>query len=59
VLVCVWKVVLRWALDSNQIVIPRSSKMAHIQQNLDLQFTLPPEDKAAMDRMDGTHTRAR
>jgi diketogulonate reductase-like aldo/keto reductase len=54
-----WKVVLRWALDNNQIVIPRSSKMAHIKQNLDLQFTLPPADKAAIDGMDGTHTRAR
>lgn len=49
--------VLRWALDNNQIVIPRSSSIAHIKQNLDLEWVLPAADKEAIDALDGTRAR--
>jgi len=51
------QVVLRWALDHNQVVIPRSSQKAHISQNLDLDFELPDEERLSIDRLDATNRR--
>lgn len=48
------QVVLRWALDGGQAVVPRSASEAHQRQNLDLDFFLTVEERAAIDALDGT-----
>ena len=48
------QVVLRWALQEGQVVIPRSSKQARIVQNLMLfGFSLGREDVEAIRKMAG------
>ena len=47
------QVVLRWALNAGQAVVPRSSHPAHIAANLQLGFTLSEEENAAISALDG------
>lgn len=45
------QVALRWLLDQDVIVIPRSRKEAHADNNLDVfDFWLTPEERAEIDR---------
>ena len=49
----VGQVILRWHLDQDFIVIPRSKTPAHIEANLDVtDFTLDADDMAAIAAMD-------
>ena len=46
------QVVLRWHLEIGVIVIPKSSRPEHIEQNLDLfSFSLTPEEVARINRL--------
>ena len=48
------QVVLRWAIQHGQIVIPRSSNRARIAENLDVAgWTLGDDDMFALDALDG------
>ena len=52
------QVVLRWALQREVVVIPRSSRQVHMKANLDvLSFQLSPDQLAAIDALDGTDPR--
>jgi len=46
------QIVLRWALDHNQVVIPRSGSHAHMKDNLDLDFYLSKEQRERIDKLD-------
>lgn len=46
--------ILRWHLDNGTIIIPKSTHADRQRENLDLfGFTLTPEDRAAIDALDG------
>ena len=48
------EVVLRWALQKGQAVIPKSGNAEHIASNLALfDFVLSEEEVAAIDALDG------
>ncbi|QSG04897.1 aldo/keto reductase [Halapricum desulfuricans] len=47
------QVVLRWALDHDVVVLPRSTSEAHIRQNFELfGWELDPEDRRRIDDLD-------
>lgn len=49
------QVVLRWALQRGQVVIPRSSSTTHIPENLQLfDFELSDAEMQAINGLDGT-----
>jgi len=49
------QIVLRWALQRGQVVIPRSSSTEHITENLQLyDFQLSDIEMQAMNSLDGT-----
>ncbi|PRW20855.1 glyoxal reductase [Chlorella sorokiniana] len=49
------QVVLRWALQHGQAVIPRTSRMDRMKENLDLfSFNLTDQDMLALDALDGS-----
>lgn len=51
----VGQVVLRWALQLGQVVIPRSANLDHIPQNLQLfDFSLSDAEMQAINTLDGT-----
>lgn len=51
----VGQVVLRWALQLGQVVIPRSAHPDHIPQNLQLfDFSLTDAEMQAINVLDGT-----
>ncbi|MFP4118394.1 MAG: aldo/keto reductase, partial [Candidatus Woesearchaeota archaeon] len=46
------QIALRWALDRDVVVIPKSSSKEHIQENLEIfDFTLDDEDASAIDSL--------
>ena len=48
------QVVLRWAIQHGQVVIPRSSKRGRIVENLDVAgWTLDGDEMSALDALDG------
>jgi 2,5-diketo-D-gluconate reductase A len=50
------QVVLRWALQKGQVVIPRSSSTDHIPANrLLFDFALTDAEMQAIDSLDGTY----
>lgn len=47
------QVVLRWHLEHDIVILPRSSRRERVATNFDLRFDLTPEDVAAIDAMAG------
>ncbi len=49
------QVLLRWCLQRDTVVIPKSTHRERIEENADIfDFELPPEDVAALDALDRT-----
>jgi diketogulonate reductase-like aldo/keto reductase len=46
------QVVLRWALDRDVVVLPKSSSPAHVRQNLELDWELDDADRSRLDDRD-------
>ena len=46
------QVVLRWALDRDVVVLPKSSSPAHVRQNLELDWELDDADRSRLDDCD-------
>ncbi|WP_181685651.1 aldo/keto reductase [Halorhabdus salina] len=47
------QIVLRWAIEKDVVVLPRSTSRGHIEQNIDLfDFELGAEDHARIDELD-------
>jgi len=50
------QVVLRWAVEGDVVVLPKSGSPAHVRENLDVfDFELDPEDRERIDAMDRDH----
>jgi len=45
------QVLLRWATQNNIPVIPKASSKKHIEENFDLDFTIPDEDMQTLNSM--------
>jgi diketogulonate reductase-like aldo/keto reductase len=45
------QIILRWLLHHQIVVIPRSNNDEHIKENLDLDFTLTPDEISVMDAL--------
>lgn len=41
---CIFKVLLRWSVQQNISVIPKSKSKEHIYSNIELDFIIPEED---------------
>lgn len=50
------QVVLRWAVEDDVVVLPKSSSPGHVRENLDVfDVALDPEDRERIDAMDRDH----
>jgi diketogulonate reductase-like aldo/keto reductase len=49
------QVVLRWALDRDVVVLPRSTRPAHIENNIAIDWSLDETDRERLDERDRDH----
>ena len=48
------QVIIRWHLEHGTVVIPKSTRPERIAANADVDFTLSPDDVAALDALGGS-----
>ena len=49
------QVVLKWAVERDVVVLPKSTSPAHVRQNADLDWSIAEEDRRALDGRDRDH----
>lgn len=45
------QVLLRWATQNNVVIIPKASKKKHLDENINLDFTIPAEDIETLNKL--------